>query len=185
MPARLNLLCARIGERALGSEKIENAADAFAITAGSDLRRLLRAGEKVIGGCNTLLRCLQRVVRDEYLRDDVLPRLIRECRNGVGAGLRCRNVVLVREPLKIGIDKPRLTLYEGPLAPLGEKVVRAALLPSVSDGSSADFATLICAPAAAACARAAARSGRLRSASLMTLSTLCEIIPTGIAPGIG
>src|SRR5256885_5673849 len=88
-------------------------------------------------------------------------------------------------PLKIGIANASVTLYDGPAKVEGLVNVRAALLPRVSAGNSADFATRTCAAAAAAWARAAARSGRLRSAALITLSTLTEISPTGIAAGIG
>ena len=76
VPARLNLLRSGIGECGLGRQQVDDAADSFAIAAGGDLHRLLCAGEKIICRSDTLFGGLQRVIRDENLSDDVLPRLI-------------------------------------------------------------------------------------------------------------
>src|ERR1700693_3997896 len=72
-------------------------------------------------------------------------------------------------------------VYDGPAKVEGVEYVRAAFPVSAREGSSAARATRTCDAAAAACARAAARSGRLRRASLMTLSTLRARALTGIA----
>src|SRR5256885_15258335 len=70
------------------------------------------------------------------------------------------------KPLKIGIESPSCSEYEGPAKSCGFENWRPAVLLSDSEGSSADFATRIDCAAASACARAACRSGRLLNASL-------------------
>jgi hypothetical protein len=74
----LNLLRSGIGEGRLGRQEIDDAADSFAISTGRDLSRLLSADEEFIRRGDALFRGLQRIIRNENLRDYVLSPLVGE-----------------------------------------------------------------------------------------------------------
>src|SRR5690606_33724137 len=96
-PARLHLLCSRVGQRALRREKVEHGTDSRAVATERDLLGLLGASEQIGGRSYPARGGLQRVVRAVHLEDDLLLERVVPGSGGFGLCLRLHLIVRTGE----------------------------------------------------------------------------------------